>query len=92
MAEWVTTEGTHILTVESIIEAEVLLTTEKSTSWILDSGASYHMTLFRSQFHSYTALPKAPAPCGIVASPATILHAITARSPGTSTLIVKLLM
>ena len=31
-AERVTTEDTHILTVESITEAEVLLTTEESTS------------------------------------------------------------
>jgi hypothetical protein len=46
-----TTGGTpeddpNILNVESTTEAEVLLTTEDATSWLLDSGASYHVTLF----------------------------------------------
>jgi hypothetical protein len=31
----------HILNVESTTEAEVLLTTEEATNWLLDSGASY---------------------------------------------------
>ena len=47
-AERSTTEDTHILTVESITEAEVLLTTEESASWLLESGASYHVTPFWS--------------------------------------------
>jgi hypothetical protein len=38
----------NIVNVESTTEAEVLLTTEEATSWLLDSGASYHVTPFRS--------------------------------------------
>jgi hypothetical protein len=45
----------NILIVDSTTEAEVLLTTEEATSWLLDSGASYHVTPFRSQFRSYMA-------------------------------------
>jgi hypothetical protein len=45
----------NILNVESTTEAEVLLTMEDATSWLLDSGASYHVTPFRTQFWSYTA-------------------------------------
>jgi hypothetical protein len=45
----------NILNVESTTEAEVLLTTEDATSWLLDSGASYHVSPFRMQFRSYTA-------------------------------------
>jgi hypothetical protein len=45
----------NILIVESTTDAEVLLTTEETTSWLLDSGASYHVTAFRSQFRQYTA-------------------------------------
>jgi hypothetical protein len=40
----------NILNVESTTEAEVLLTTEDATSGLLDSGASYHVTPFRTQF------------------------------------------
>jgi hypothetical protein len=43
------------LTMESTTEAEVLLTTEEATKWLLDLGASHHVTPFRSQFRSYTA-------------------------------------
>jgi hypothetical protein len=39
----------NILTGESTTEAKVLLTKEDATSWLLDSGASYHVTPFRSQ-------------------------------------------
>ena len=53
--EQVTTNDMHILTVESSIEAEVLLTTEEFTNWLLNSGASYHGTSFRSLFQSYIA-------------------------------------
>jgi hypothetical protein len=45
----------NILNVESTTEAEVLLTTEEATSWLLDLGASYHLTPFRTQFRYYTA-------------------------------------
>jgi hypothetical protein len=40
----------NILTMETTTEAEVLLMTEETTSWLLDSGASYHVTPLRSQF------------------------------------------
>jgi hypothetical protein len=40
----------NILNVESTTEAEVLLTTEEATSWLLDLGSSYHVTPFRTQF------------------------------------------
>jgi hypothetical protein len=40
----------NILNVESTTEAEILLTTADATSWLLDSGASYHVTSFRTQF------------------------------------------
>mgnify|MGYP000022840313 CR=1 FL=1 len=62
--ERVTTEDTHILTVESITEKEVLLSTEESTSWLLNSGASYQVTLFRSQVHSYMARDFEPVRVG----------------------------
>jgi hypothetical protein len=50
-----TTGGTadddpNIPNVETTTGAEVLLTTEDATSWLLDSGASYHVTPFRAQF------------------------------------------
>jgi hypothetical protein len=45
----------NILNVESTTEVEVLLTTEEATSWLLDSSASYLVTLFRTQFRSYMA-------------------------------------
>ena len=37
------------------IELEVLLTIEESSTWLLDSGASYHVTPHRSQFRQYSA-------------------------------------
>jgi hypothetical protein len=45
-----TEDDRNILTVESTTEAKVLLMTQEATSWLLDSGASYHITSFRSQF------------------------------------------
>jgi hypothetical protein len=45
----------NILNVESTAEAEVLLMTEDATSWLLDSGVSYDVTPFQTQFQSYTA-------------------------------------
>jgi hypothetical protein len=57
-------DDANILTVESMTEAEVLLTTEDATSWLLDSGSSYHVTPFRSQFRSYTARNLEPVRVG----------------------------
>ena len=48
--EWVALEDANILMVESTIEAEVLLTTEESIIQLLNFDASYHLTLFWSQF------------------------------------------
>ena len=53
LIERVTSKNTSILTIESITKAEFLLTAEESTSWMLDSGASYHVTPFQPQFRSY---------------------------------------
>jgi hypothetical protein len=50
----ITEDDPNILNVESTIKVEVLLMTEEATSWLLDSDASYHVTLFRSKFRSYT--------------------------------------
>ena len=50
----VTEEDPNILTVESMTETEVLLTTDEATSWLLDSGVSFHVTPYRSQFRHYT--------------------------------------
>ena len=62
--ERVTSEDIHILIVDNTIEAEVLLTTEESTNWLLDSGTSYHVTLFGSQLRSYTARDFEPVRVG----------------------------
>ena len=40
--------------IDSSVESKVLLTTEESSTWLLDSGASYHMTPHRSQFRKYS--------------------------------------
>jgi hypothetical protein len=50
-----TEDDPNILTLESTTEAEVLLTMEEATSLLLDLGASYHVTPFRSQLRLYTA-------------------------------------
>ena len=44
------TDDLNILSIENSIELEVLLTIEESSTWLLDPGASYHMTPHRSQF------------------------------------------
>ena len=49
------TDDPNILSIENLVESEVLLTTEESSTWLLDSGASYHMTPHRSQFWQYLA-------------------------------------
>ena len=46
-AEILTTDP-NILSIENPIKSEVLLTTEESSTWLLDSGASYHVTPHRS--------------------------------------------
>ena len=38
----------NILSIENPVELEVLLTTEESSTWLPDSGASYHVTPHRS--------------------------------------------
>ena len=40
----------NILSIENSVESEVLITTEESSTWLLDLGTSYHVTLHRSQF------------------------------------------
>jgi hypothetical protein len=54
----------NILNVGRTTEAEILLTTEEATSWLLDSGASYDVTPFLSQFRSYTARNLEPVRVG----------------------------
>ena len=51
----VLTDNPNILSIENLVELEVLLTTEESSTWLLDSGASYHVTPHRSQFRKYSA-------------------------------------
>ena len=45
----------NILSIENLVESEVLLTIEESSTWLLDSGASYHVTPHRYQFWQYSA-------------------------------------
>jgi hypothetical protein len=59
-----TEDDSNILNVESATEAEVLLTMEDATSWLLDSGASYHVTPFRMQFRTYTTRSLDPVRVG----------------------------
>ena len=49
------TTDPNILSNENLVESEVLLMTEESSTWLLDSGASYHVTPHRSQFWQYSA-------------------------------------
>ena len=42
-----------ILSIENLVESEVLLTTEESSLCLLDSSASYHVIPHRSQFRQY---------------------------------------
>ena len=48
------TTDPNILSIENPVESEVLLTIEESSTWLLDSGASYHVTPHRSQFRQYS--------------------------------------
>ena len=41
--------------IENPVKSEVLLTTEESSTCLLDSGASYHVTPHSSQFQQYSA-------------------------------------
>ena len=52
-AEIMTTDP-KILSIENPVESKVLLTTEESSTWLLDSGASYHVTPHRSQFRQFS--------------------------------------
>ena len=38
----------NILVIKNMVQSEVLYMTEEATSWLLDSGASYHVTPDRS--------------------------------------------
>ena len=40
----VLTDDPNILSIENRVKSEVLLTTEELSTWLLDSGASYHVT------------------------------------------------
>ena len=51
----VLTDDDNILSIANPIESEVLLTIEESSTWLLDSGVSYHVTPHRSQFRQYSA-------------------------------------
>ena len=46
----------NILSIENPVESEVLLTTEESSTWLLDSGVSYHVTPHRYQFRQYVEI------------------------------------
>jgi hypothetical protein len=89
-----TTGGTpeddpNILNVESTTEAKVLLTTEDATSWLLDSGASYHVTPFRAQFRSYTARSLDPVRVGNSQHCAVIgIGSVELNLPGGSTIVL----
>jgi hypothetical protein len=79
----------NILNVESTTKAEFLLTTEDSTSWLLDSGASYHITPFRTQFRSYTARSFDPVRVGNLQHYAVIgISTVELNLPGGSTIVL----
>jgi hypothetical protein len=84
-----TEDDPNILNVESTTEAEVLLTTDEATSWLLDSGALYHVTPFRTQFRSYTARSFAPVRvrnsqhCAVVG-----IGSVELNLPGGSTIVL----
>jgi hypothetical protein len=79
----------NILNVESTTEAEVLLTTEDATSWLLDSGASYHVTSFRTQFRTYTTQSLDPVHIGNSQHCAVIgIGIVELNLPGGSTIIL----
>jgi ATP-binding cassette subfamily B (MDR/TAP) protein 1 len=90
----ITTGGTpeddpNILNVENTIEAKVLLTTEDATSWLLDSGASYHVTPFRAQFRSYTVRSLDPVRVGNSQHCAIIgIGSVELNLPGCSTIVL----
>ena len=50
----VLTDNPNILSIENSVESEILLMTEESSIWLLDSSASYHVTPHRSQFRQYS--------------------------------------
>jgi hypothetical protein len=89
-----TVEGTpeddrNILNVESTTEAEVLLTTEEATSWLIDSGASYHVTPFRTQFRLYPARSFDPVRVGNSQHCAVLgIGTVELNLPGGSTIVL----
>jgi hypothetical protein len=79
----------NILNVESTTEVEVLLTTEDATSWLLDLGASYHVTQFRTQFQSYAARTLDPVRVGNSQHCAVIdIGTVELNLPGGSTIVL----
>jgi hypothetical protein len=74
---------------EITTEAEVVLTTEDATSWLLDSSASYHVTPFRTQFRSYTARNLDPVRVGYSQHCAVIgTGTVKLNLPGGSTIVL----
>jgi hypothetical protein len=79
----------NILNMESITEAEVLLMMEEATSWLLDSGASYHVIPFRTQFRLYTARNFDPVRVGNSQHCAVIgIGIVELNLPGGSTIVL----
>jgi hypothetical protein len=79
----------NILNVESTTEAEVLLTMEDATIWLLDSGASYHVPPFRTHFRSYTARTLDPVRVGNSQHCAVIgIGTVELNLPGGSTIVL----
>jgi hypothetical protein len=84
-----TEDDPNILTVESTIIAEVLLTTEEATNWLLDSGASHHVTPFRSQVRQYTVRSFDPVCVGNLQHCAVIgIGTVELNLPGGSTIVL----
>jgi ATP-binding cassette subfamily B (MDR/TAP) protein 1 len=62
---------------------------EDATSWLLDSGASYHVTPFRTQFRSYTARTLDPVRIGNSQHCAVIgIGIVELNLPGGSTIVL----
>ena len=86
-AEILTTHP-NILSIENTVESEVLLTTEESSTWLPDLGASYHVTPHRSfrhysDRHSDSVRVRNSQHCAIIRSGTVELNL-----PGGSTLVL----
>ena len=44
----------NILLIKNSVKSKVLVTTQESSTWLLDSDVSYHVTPHRSQFRQYS--------------------------------------